>query len=934
MISIMKTKLGKDVQTGTDIVVNDKERRSGMYILGVQGRGKSALLAYLIYQDLEKGYGTIVFDAHGDLIRYVIALLPPERLSKTYLLDMTDTEFPIGLNLFDCADPSNELERAVVVERVLHVFERLWPEIKGILLGKLLRYITLTFIECQGYTLADVRRLLRDDAFRSNIVSRLTNEEVKAYWLEEYNAMSHAERRKETQALDNRLAAFLSTPFIKNIVCQRKTTIDFRRAIQEREVLLINLPKEMKEHAALIGTILLAHLHAATFAFGNMDWNKRPGFSLFVDEFQNFATSDFAELYKEGRKDGARIIVAHQDRHDLIPENRSATLTAYIIVSFQPTPSDAAEIAPLFFDATAQLRPERIYTDVIRRLGMHTHQEVQDFCRQYVLPLQKQDAGRKDESEILELLQALLYQSLTTETINEPLFEAYLQHMYSLLKLTFTVPQQKRKHRQDQLLQREKSIATLQAFLVNDRAFQEYLVIYYSRYPISAAFHKIERNGQPFVAEDVLLADAAYWDYVLGYASGPRRKLPEEVLKELEGFAKANNVLRLRDTPEKIIAQERAQIVKLWNQWFEQLWEHITTLHRLKGKYATNMAVQAFHESIYRTYLATPIAQKPAPVFLYPVGSRKAGIISERTRVEDLIIEPLTFDEDNLEEAGSWIPYPGYAQPFLSDEELYDPEASEAGTIVTDTWHTIVHHYQGMQDIKPQLKDEGVLLKAYCQRREPTLVDQLAINQSNTENMHSSLMEIVCKEASRNAWLGSRMNTVEKLIQLRKDELLKKIAFLIEERDAYKATLPPLEREIEQEIAAIEEQRSAFRASMRRIIQLLIDDPGPLGERRIPKESDIKEKLLNLPKRQALVRVGGDLNQKPRIYSMQTLNVPQAAKQDETERRLHQIRGQTRRKYGRPRNEVEQELRDSEDLPGSERKPGEDEESHGPWYEE
>jgi hypothetical protein len=67
---------------------------------------------------------------------------------------------------------------------------------------------------------------------------------------------------------------------------------------------------------------------------------------------------------------------------------------------------------------------------------------------------------------------------------------------------------------------------------------------------------------------------------------------------------------------------------------------------------------------------------------------------------------------------------------------------------------------------------------------------------------------------------------------------------------------------------------------------------------------------------------------------MQTLNIPQAAKQDETERRLHQIREQTRRTYGRPRHEVEQELRSSDNLPGSEGKPSEDEESHGAWYEE
>jgi len=911
--------------------VNDKERRSGMYILGVQGRGKSSLVVFLIFQDLEKGYGTIVFDAHDDLIRYVIALLPLERLSKTYLLDLTDTEFPFGLNLFDCSDPANELERAIVVERVMHVFERLWPEIKGILLGKLLRYITLTFLECPGYTLADARRLLRDDAFRASIVSRLKIEEVKAYWLEEYNAMTPAERRKETQALDNRLAAFLSTPFIRNFVCQRKTTIDFRRAIQEREVLLINLPKEMKEHAALIGTILLAQIHAATFSFGRMEWQKRPGFSLFVDEFQHFSTSDFAELYKEGRKYGARITVAHQDRHELIPENRSATLTASTIIAFQPTPTDAAELAPLFFDATAQLRPERIYTDVLHRLRMHTHQEVQDFYRQHALPLQKRDAGRKDGLEILELLQALLYQSLQTETINESLFEAFLQHMYLLLKLTFTVPQQKRKRIQDQLLQREHSIAALQSFLATDRAFQEYLVIYHSYYPIASSSHSIEQNGQPFVAEDVLFANAAYWDCVLGYGSGPTRKHAEEVLKDLERFVGANNVLRQRDTPEKIIAQERARIIMRRNQLFQQIWEKITALHRLKGKFATNEAVRAFHERMWRTYLAIPNAQKPAPIFLYPVTSRKARIISERTHVQDLVIGSLAFDEINREEAASWIPVGGYATPF--SDEPSDPEASHVDLSVENTWCAIVALYQAMQDTMPLLTDVAALLEAYHMQGESSLVDRHMLAQLRAGNTHNSPWEIVRQEAARNAWLGSQMNTVEKLIQLRKDELCKKIALLSKEYDAYKATLPPLEREIEQESAAIEEQRSAFRAYMRRVIQLLIDDPGPLGEKRIPKESDIKGKLINLPKRQALVRVGGDIDQKPRKYTMKTDNLPQAAKKDEVERRLRQIREQTRTKYCRPRSEVEQELRYTPDA-----SPKKDEEHHeesfDSWYEE
>jgi Helicase HerA, central domain len=393
----MKTIIGIDRETKLEISIKDKERRKGVYLLGSTGQGKSSLLAHMILQDVKKDYAVIVLDPHGDLLNYVIALMPEACLKKTYLLDMTDSEFPFGLNLFTCSDPTDVVEQAIAVDQVMHIFAKHWPETRGILLEKLLRYIALTFLQYPGYSLADVPRLLWDDAFRSDIVSTLSNEQVKAYWQGEYAAMTLAERRKEIQALDNRLAAFNTTAMVRNIVGQQRNTIDIRRAIEEREVLLIRLPMEqMKDSAALIGTILLAQIHAATFAFGELDWDQRAGFSLYIDEFQNFATSDFAVLLKEGRKYGVRIIAAHQDRRDLPSEIRAATLTASTIGCFRPTPEDAAEMAPLLYDATVTLRPEHIFPDVLHRLRFHRRREVQEFFRDYVQPLQQQDHPRKD----------------------------------------------------------------------------------------------------------------------------------------------------------------------------------------------------------------------------------------------------------------------------------------------------------------------------------------------------------------------------------------------------------------------------------------------------------------------------------------------------------------------------------------------------------
>jgi Cdc6-like AAA superfamily ATPase len=44
--------LGRDMQTNQIISISDGERRSGLYILGRMGRGKTSLMTKLIEQDV------------------------------------------------------------------------------------------------------------------------------------------------------------------------------------------------------------------------------------------------------------------------------------------------------------------------------------------------------------------------------------------------------------------------------------------------------------------------------------------------------------------------------------------------------------------------------------------------------------------------------------------------------------------------------------------------------------------------------------------------------------------------------------------------------------------------------------------------------------------------------------------------------------------
>src|SRR5436305_14621900 len=133
------TMLGTDTTTGADIDLADVNRYAGMYVLGVQGTGKSSLLEWLIYQDIDnKDTSVIVIDPHGDLIDHVIAQMPERKLAKTYLFDVEDIDYPFGLNPFAIAENSTATQQQQALDRVLHVFEKSFPDTSHMLLEKYL----------------------------------------------------------------------------------------------------------------------------------------------------------------------------------------------------------------------------------------------------------------------------------------------------------------------------------------------------------------------------------------------------------------------------------------------------------------------------------------------------------------------------------------------------------------------------------------------------------------------------------------------------------------------------------------------------------------------------------------------------------------------------------------------------------------------------
>jgi hypothetical protein len=299
-----------------------------------------------------------------------------------------------------------------------------------VLLEEILRNATMTLLECsqyEAYTMAEIPLLLEDAGFRNHLVQKLTFRHVQNYWLNKYNRLSDKDQLEERRSTLNRINAFLTQPLVENIVGQAKTTIDFRRIMDERKILLVMLDRRMEDVTSLVGSMIIAELLDAAYSRTSLPIEKRKQFNLYADEFQLFATEDFATLLTEARKFGIATTIAHQIRDQLDTQNRAATLNVANLVVFKISGQDAQELAPEF-NATPP-----VVTETRREAVLVPKQNVLDYVLNHGHP--NPDVA----SFVTEYLQFLKdHEHLDTE-VYQKYHEKYPHELHEVLKVDTTM---------------------------------------------------------------------------------------------------------------------------------------------------------------------------------------------------------------------------------------------------------------------------------------------------------------------------------------------------------------------------------------------------------------------------------------------------------------------------------------------------------------
>ena len=268
--------LGRNFYRGEETMIHmkDDDRRRHFYVIGQTGTGKSVLLKNMIIQDIEHGKGVCYIDPHGSDLEDILSRIPKDRIEDLIYFDPANRERTMGLNMLEY-NPDYPEQKTFIVNELLGIFNKLF-DMKvagGPMFEQYFRNATLLVMDdpSTGNTLLEISRVMSNKAFRDIKLSKCKNLAVNLFWKDvAEKAGGEASLANVVPYITSKFDNFLGNDIMRPIIAQEKSSFDFRKIMDEKKILLINLSKgrlgDINSHLLgliIVGKILMSALSRA-----------------------------------------------------------------------------------------------------------------------------------------------------------------------------------------------------------------------------------------------------------------------------------------------------------------------------------------------------------------------------------------------------------------------------------------------------------------------------------------------------------------------------------------------------------------------------------------------------------------------------------------------------------------------------------------------
>lgn len=321
-----------------------EDRRRHMYILGKSGTGKTTLIANMAIADIRNREGVVVVDPHGDLSEILLDYIPSYRVNDVAYLDPSSKDKAFRLNPLYYKNPEH---RELIVSGIMSIFKKIWADLWSARMEYILRNTLMTLVSRPGSTFMDIPKVLTNKRYRDKYLEAVEDQVILNFWHDEYDNYSEKFQAEAISAILNKVGQFITSPTIKNIIGHPESTIDLEEMINEGKVIILNVAqgKIGEDNAALLGAMFITQIQIAAMNRVSIPQEQRRDVFLYVDEFQNFATTSFIKILSEARKFRLNLILANQYTAQLPEEIQKAIFgNAGTIISFVVGADDATRL--------------------------------------------------------------------------------------------------------------------------------------------------------------------------------------------------------------------------------------------------------------------------------------------------------------------------------------------------------------------------------------------------------------------------------------------------------------------------------------------------------------------------------------------------------------------------------------------------------------
>lgn len=318
-----KILIGNNALTKQKIFLSQKDMACHWHVQGSTGRGKTKALETMARGVIDAGYGLVVIDAKGDLFDGIRDYIIQEGLQSRVeaIIDPEIQEFAVGLNYLEPQGGTlPDTHAAKVIDGLKRTFGE-QEEFKPLLekwgsatAQPLIRY-GLTMAEIEKFaSMSDPR--LREAVFYflkkvGSPVDRLMDR-----WKEAEN-LSKTEASMQVVVVQTRGALIANTDMGEAMFGQTKTTVNWKRVLDEGKIVLVKLKEGSRLDHRLAQIIGITVVHQLFETALDRPRDFRPHAWCFCDEFQEYACEDFSRSLVEMRSFHLWFVLSNQLREHL-----------------------------------------------------------------------------------------------------------------------------------------------------------------------------------------------------------------------------------------------------------------------------------------------------------------------------------------------------------------------------------------------------------------------------------------------------------------------------------------------------------------------------------------------------------------------------------------------------------------------------------------